>query len=47
MYSEGLHDVDRTTLQTHVIDTGDASPVKMSFYKQTPEMRRETKKNTT
>ena len=31
---------------THVIDTGDAPPVKMSFYKQTQEMRRDTQKQT-
>ena len=46
LFSEGLHDLGRTTLQTHVIDTGDAPPVKMPFYKQTPEMRRETQKQT-
>ena len=45
-FSEGLHELGRTALKTHVIDTGDARPVKMSFYKQTPEMRRETKKQT-
>ena len=46
LFSSGLHDLGKTNLQTHIIDTGDAPPVKMPFYKQTPEMRRETKRQT-
>lgn len=46
VFSEGLHDLGRTHLATHKVDTGDAPPVKLPFYKQTPEMRRKTKEMT-
>ena len=42
IFSEGLHDLGKTHLTTHHIDTGDAPPVKLPPYKQTPEMRRVT-----
>ena len=42
IFSEGLHDLGKTHLATHHIDTGDAPPVKLPPYKQTPEMRRIT-----
>ena len=44
IFSEGLHDLGRTHLAEHTIETGDAPPVKLPHYKQTPEMRRETKR---
>ena len=44
VFSEGLHDLGKTHLVTHVVDTGDAPPVKLPHYKQTPEMRRETQR---
>lgn len=42
IFSEGLHDLGKTHLVTHHVDTGDAPPVKLPPYKQTPEMRRIT-----
>ena len=45
IFSEGLHDLGKTHLATHHIDTGDAQPVKLPPYKQTPEMRRVTQKH--
>lgn len=41
-FSEGLHDLGKTHLMTHHIDTGNAPPVKLPPYKQTLEMRRVT-----
>ena len=45
IFSEGLHDLGRTHLITHTINTGDAPPVKIPHYKQTPEMRRITQEH--
>ncbi|MEW8546932.1 MAG: hypothetical protein AB2693_25745, partial [Candidatus Thiodiazotropha sp.] len=41
LFSTGLHDLGQTTLCPHEIDTGNARPVKMPFYRQTPVMRQE------
>ena len=42
IFSEGLHDLGRTHLVSHHIETKDAPPVKLPPYKQNPEMRRIT-----
>ena len=42
IFSEGLHDLGKTHLVQHHVDTGDAPPVKLPPYKQTPNMRRIT-----
>lgn len=41
IFTTGLHNIGRTHLQTHSIQTGDSLPIKCAFYRQTPEMRRE------
>ena len=46
IFAEGLHDLGRTHLVTHKVHTGDSPPVKLPFYKQTPQMRRKTKELT-
>ena len=40
IFSEGMHDIGKTDLQVHEIDTGNAKPVRTPFYKQTPDKRR-------
>ena len=45
IFSEGLHDLGRTHLISHTINTGDAPPVKIPHYKQTPEMSRKTQEH--
>ena len=35
-----MHDIGKTNLQVHEIDTGNAKPVRTPFYKQTPDKRR-------
>lgn len=43
IFSEGLHDLGCTHLQTHKIETGDAMPVKLPAYKQNPVVREATR----
>lgn len=43
IFSEGLHDLGCTTLQTHKIETGDAPPVSLPPYKQNPVVREATR----
>ena len=44
IFTTGLHNLGRTWLQTHDIDTGNSPSVRSAFYKQSPEMRRETER---
>ena len=44
IFVTGLHNLGRTWLQTHNIDTGNSPSVRSAFYKQSPEMRRETER---
>ena len=44
IFTTGLHNLGRTELQKHDIDTGNAPPVKSAFYKQSPNLRRETER---
>ena len=39
-----MHNLGRTWLQTHDTDTGTSPPVRSAFYKQTPDMLRETER---
>ena len=43
VFSEGLHDLGCTNLQTHRIETGDAAPVRLPPYKQNPKVRKATR----
>ena len=40
----GLHNLGRTHVQTHTIDTGDAPPVRLPHYRQITEIRCQTEK---
>ena len=40
VFTTGLHNLGRTHVQTHTIDTGDAPPVRLPHYRQNPEIRR-------
>ena len=42
VFTTGLHNLGKTHLLSHHIDTGDSPPVRTPHYKQTPAMRRET-----
>ncbi len=42
VFAMDLTELGRTHVHKHSIDTGDASPVRKRFYRQTPEMRAET-----
>ena len=44
VFTTGLHNLGRTGVTKHDIDTGDALPVKSAFYKQSPNLRRETER---
>ena len=44
VFTTGLHNLGRTHVQTHTIDTGDAPPVRLPHYRQNPEIRRETER---
>ena len=43
VFSEGLHDLGCTNLQTHRIETGDAPPVRLPPYQQNPNVREATR----
>ena len=42
VFAVSLHELGSTSIHKHVIDTGDAAPIKKRFYRQTPQMREET-----
>lgn len=44
VFAMNLSELGKTTAQYHNIDTGDAPPQKQRFYRQSPEMRAETKR---
>lgn len=44
IFTTGLHNFGRTKLQTHDINTGNAPAVRSAFYKQSPNLCRETER---